>query len=62
MDLVDGMASAVALGAVAAVTLLLGCWFRARVGGVTGDFLGATEQTSEVVILLTLLALVRLGR
>ena len=62
MDLVDGMASAVALGAVAAVTLLLGRWFRARVGGVTGDFLGATEQTSEVVILLTLLALVRLGR
>lgn len=33
-----------------------GALFRARAGGLTGDFLGATEQASEVVVLITMLA------
>lgn len=40
-------------------TYLLGRWFRSRLGGFTGDCLGATQQTSELAIYLcaaTLLA------
>lgn len=36
------------------VTCLLGWRFHRRAGGITGDFLGATEQVAEVVVLLTL--------
>jgi adenosylcobinamide-GDP ribazoletransferase len=42
------------------VTLICGAQFRARVGGITGDFLGATQQLSECAMLLAL-ALVRGG-
>ena len=35
---------------------LCGWRFRARAGGVTGDFLGAAEQVDEIVILFTILA------
>lgn len=48
-----------ALASFAAMVLATVCcgWrFRARAGGVTGDFLGATEQVNEVVILLAVLA------
>ena len=45
-----------AAGAMAAGTALSGWRFRARAGGVTGDFLGATEQVNEIVILLAVLA------
>ncbi|HET9958938.1 MAG TPA: adenosylcobinamide-GDP ribazoletransferase [Polyangiaceae bacterium] len=42
-----------ALFAALAVTgLVLRRWFLARVGGVTGDLLGATEQLSEVAVLV----------
>jgi len=41
---------------VALVTLALLCaWrFRVRVGGITGDFLGATEQLGEITVLAVL--------
>jgi adenosylcobinamide-GDP ribazoletransferase len=42
--------------ALATLTIFLAWRFRARVGGVTGDFLGATEQVGEVAV-LTVLAL-----
>lgn len=42
--------------AAAAVAWLCGRWFLARLGGYTGDCLGAAQQTSEVAIYLTLLA------
>ena len=58
---VEGIASAAGLGGVGVVTLLLGVWFRARAGGITGDFLGAAEQAGEVMILLVLLAMARQG-
>lgn len=40
--------------AAAVVALLCASRFRARVGGVTGDFLGATQQISECAVLLVL--------
>ena len=52
----DWAGAAAALAATALATALCGWRFRARAGGVTGDFLGATEQVNEIVILLALLA------
>lgn len=46
---------AAAVTAMALATALCGWRFKARAGGVTGDFLGATEQINEIVILLALL-------
>ncbi|MBM4364293.1 MAG: adenosylcobinamide-GDP ribazoletransferase, partial [Deltaproteobacteria bacterium] len=37
---------------VAALVLHLASRFRRAVGGFTGDFLGATEQLSEIALLL----------
>jgi len=48
-----------ALGALAAagsVTFALACWFRRRLGGFTGDCLGATQQVAEIAIYLALAA------
>jgi adenosylcobinamide-GDP ribazoletransferase len=39
-------------GALAAVALLCGWRFRARLGGLTGDFLGAAQQIAECSVLL----------
>ncbi|MEM6370881.1 MAG: adenosylcobinamide-GDP ribazoletransferase [Myxococcota bacterium] len=39
------------VGALLVVTVLCSWRFRARAGGITGDFLGATEQVSEIVLL-----------
>ena len=48
----------VAALALAGVALLVAIWlgagFRGRAGGVTGDFLGATQQVSECAMLATL--------
>ena len=41
---------------MALATALCGWRFRARAGGVTGDFLGATEQVNEIAILGAVLA------
>lgn len=48
----------VAGGALAAVltTVLLGFWYTRRLGGYTGDTLGATQQITEVVFYLVMLA------
>ncbi|MCY3598472.1 MAG: adenosylcobinamide-GDP ribazoletransferase [Gemmatimonadetes bacterium] len=45
-----------AFAAMALVTALCGWRFRARAGGVTGDFLGAAEQVNEIAILVAVLA------
>ena len=37
--------------------LLLGLWFRRRLGGYTGDCLGATQQVGELLFLLIAIAL-----
>ncbi len=38
-------------------TAAVGLWARARIGGVTGDLLGAVEQVVEVVVLTSVVAL-----
>jgi adenosylcobinamide-GDP ribazoletransferase len=48
---------AVAMIGLVAARWLLGRWFRQRLGGYTGDCLGATQQLSEVVFYLSVLAL-----
>jgi adenosylcobinamide-GDP ribazoletransferase len=42
-----------AFAAAAAVTLLAGMYFKQRIGGYTGDCLGAAQQMAELVFLLT---------
>ncbi len=39
---------------LAVVTVVSGAVYRARAGGITGDFLGATEQIGEVAALVAL--------
>src|SRR5262245_20417194 len=49
-------------GAVALTApLLTGWYYRRRIGGVTGDCLGATNQLTEVALYLTAVAFTRLG-
>ncbi len=45
-----------AVGAAAAVVLAMRRWLQQRLGGYTGDALGATEQLTEMTVLLVLLA------
>jgi adenosylcobinamide-GDP ribazoletransferase len=51
-------ASAECLGIAAAAIMAAGCgvYFRARIGGYTGDCLGATQQLSELAFMLAALA------
>ncbi len=44
----------VVTAAVTAAGVLTGWRYRRRVGGITGDFLGATEQIGEIVVLAVL--------
>jgi adenosylcobinamide-GDP ribazoletransferase len=37
------------------VTMLAGAWFQRRIGGITGDTLGAANQIVELSVYLTLL-------
>jgi len=53
-----GLATVPALVAVTATTLGLGAIARARIGGQTGDILGAAQQLAEIAALATLAALV----
>lgn len=45
-----------ALAVMLVVRLVLARWFAVRVGGYTGDCLGAAQQVSEVVFYLTVIA------
>jgi adenosylcobinamide-GDP ribazoletransferase len=49
----------VAWAACALVTLVCARWYRQRLGGYTGDTLGAAQQFSEVAALLAWLAVVQ---
>jgi adenosylcobinamide-GDP ribazoletransferase len=51
------LSAAVAL----AVSLVLARWFKRRLGGYTGDCLGAAQQLTETAVYLTLLALAGAG-
>jgi adenosylcobinamide-GDP ribazoletransferase len=52
------MAAACALGAMLAGGLLCAHWFMRRLGGFTGDTLGASQQITEVMGLLAWLAVI----
>jgi adenosylcobinamide-GDP ribazoletransferase len=43
---------ALALAGVLLGTIACGRWFRRRLGGITGDTLGATQQITELLALL----------
>lgn len=50
-------ASSIVAGIVAiVVTLIAGLWFKRRIGGITGDTLGAANQIVEVAVYLAILA------
>lgn len=51
--------SGVVLGAMLVTTLIAGMVFKSRIGGYTGDCLGATQQITELTGYLTLLAWMR---
>jgi adenosylcobinamide-GDP ribazoletransferase len=48
------VATACLLGSTTAIVLLARAWFMRRIGGVTGDCLGATSQVVETVCLIVL--------
>jgi adenosylcobinamide-GDP ribazoletransferase len=54
-------AEAIAAGVVASGMLAAGCamYFRARIGGYTGDCLGATQQLAELAFILAALGTLR---
>jgi adenosylcobinamide-GDP ribazoletransferase len=43
--------AAAVFGAVGVVTVLSGLYYERRTGGITGDFMGATEQLGELAAL-----------
>jgi len=54
-------ALAVAAAAALAVTLWMARWLQQRLGGYTGDALGATQQFSELAVYLALLGVLAWG-
>jgi len=57
--LVSWQAALAALLVTTLVTLLSGLYFRARLEGITGDCLGATNQLTEVALYVTAVILLR---
>jgi len=57
--LVSWQAALAALLVTALVTILSGLYFRARLQGITGDCLGATNQLTEIALYLTAVILIR---
>ena len=51
-----GMRGVVMLLTVAALTLFLGLFFRRRIGGITGDIMGAVCEINEVSVLMLMCA------
>ncbi len=48
-----GVEAPMAIGAVAVGVALVGWWAHRKIGGVSGDLLGAAEQVGEALILIT---------
>jgi adenosylcobinamide-GDP ribazoletransferase len=61
LALLNRREAAVAGAVAVAAPLLTGWYYRRRIGGVTGDCLGATNQLTEVALYLTAVALSRLS-
>lgn len=60
-DAINATDALAAVAGMALATALCGWRFRARAGGLTGDFLGASEQVNEIVILFTILAVLQVA-
>lgn len=56
MSGVGGVALGAAAAALVAITVLAARWLQRRLGGYTGDTLGAAQQVAELVVYLALLA------
>ena len=54
LDLLAPVDLIAVVAVTAAVGLSTGAWYRARLGGVTGDLLGATQQVTEIGVLMVL--------
>jgi adenosylcobinamide-GDP ribazoletransferase len=54
LQLIEAARALALLATLAASTFVAGWRFHVRAGGITGDFLGATEQLAELVVLLVL--------
>ncbi len=52
--LIAGWWAAVALGAVVATTVVTVAWSRRKIGGFSGDVLGAIEQCGEIAVFVVL--------
>jgi adenosylcobinamide-GDP ribazoletransferase len=61
LALLNWREAAAAVAVATAAPLATGWYYRNRIGGVTGDCLGATNQLTEVAIYLTAVALSRLS-
>ena len=59
MSAMTATAAAVGFAAAAASTLVAALYFRQRIGGYTGDCLGAVQQVSELAFVLGALAMLR---
>jgi len=53
----SALAAALAVASTAGVTVVCGFWFRRRLGGITGDLMGAAEQAVEMTVLVVLVAI-----
>ncbi|MBN2315556.1 MAG: adenosylcobinamide-GDP ribazoletransferase [Sedimentisphaerales bacterium] len=51
--IVSGPAGVLALGAAWLISRVLAMWFRRRIGGITGDLLGAASEIIETGVLFT---------
>jgi len=54
---ISALAVAVLVAVVAGIAWASGRFYVSRAGGITGDFLGATEQLGEIAVLVVLVAL-----
>jgi adenosylcobinamide-GDP ribazoletransferase len=61
LALLNWREAAVSGAVIIATPLLTGWYYRRRIGGVTGDCLGATNQLTEVALYLTAVAFSRLS-
>jgi adenosylcobinamide-GDP ribazoletransferase len=57
LTLLPGRAAVVAFAVAVAVVIASGWYYRRRLGGITGDCLGATNQVTEVLLYLVAVAL-----
>jgi len=61
LDAITASALGIGLASAAVATMVWARWLRRRLGGFTGDTLGATQQIAELALLLGVSATLQLG-